>query len=876
MKNDNLGRKIYAEKIAEEIVEHYDLEKSKLLAGKKKERENIVFAVSGKWGEGKTDLLNRLEPILEKKGFKVIWFNPWQYSQEDISLKRAFLKAVQRKINPEFDLSDLYYDRTRTIIDWKNIKWFNYFKLILSWVFTIGFLLPLIFDYSLTLWWQSIFSFLNLVWGSGIAAVVLTVFLMPLLIQAITISSRSAQVKTAEEFEDKFNELLKGKEKIVIFIDDLDRCTPDTVKVVLDSLRTFFCHSKCAYVITGDHTVIERYAGEEIDKKREFTQLKRLQEGRRFLKKIFDVYWRLPLATPRQFGDFVNDEIKILKLSFSETSQSSSLKSFLTDDSLFERNPRHVKRFITKLRFAIKGVDLQKKELEQRQNDDQKDSKDALEDILANPNLLAKVLLIEEFFYPIYEELILHPEEFVNHEKLLRGGKSPSELKVKEKNVSKLLDDKEQDLERLERYALLVKKVPQFTDQNNTTLHEVASYFLFSGSTGLPSIFGPDDSNFEQDLKAGQFADKIGPQLEVSKKEKKENFANKALEIFDQGNDQEKVNIVSDSLKLASRIDEWASKLSQWKQKLFSLPEDKQNALSKEFWVAVLQKSPTLLTEVKKEKPAYMELLWPVLESIDEKVIHKDAKVNLENLLKEFIEPSSLNLKGVKIYLDRFGSKNLEEEIRTKLVDPTTCRTYFEYLQKINDSESKIAKIVLEKLKSFIENFDHIDWTVSNRDFLKSVSLFDNVKTKTVLWSKDPKQLIKVASLRDVLELADKEKNGIKNQVLELTRKSADLQFFEDGNVQAILDKESKVKIFGKLKEILENVNESLEKRKKSASLLNKSSSIWNSLELNNIYEFLKDIKKLKIGKIADLKDKPKEILDSWGYNETDKEDEKK
>ena len=115
MTNDTLKRKIYADKIAEELASHYC---SKQESG---HGDNIVFAISGKWGEGKTELLNLLEPKLVERGFTVIRFNPWKYSHEDISLKRSFLRVVKEKINSEVDLSDLYYDRSKTVIDWKSV-----------------------------------------------------------------------------------------------------------------------------------------------------------------------------------------------------------------------------------------------------------------------------------------------------------------------------------------------------------------------------------------------------------------------------------------------------------------------------------------------------------------------------------------------------------------------------------------------------------------------------------------------------------------------------------------------------------------------------------------------------------------------------------
>ncbi len=108
-----------------------------------------------------------------------------------------------------------------------------------------------------------------------------------------------------------------------------------------------------------------------------------------------------------------------------------------------------------------------------------------------------------------------------------------------------------------------------------------------------------------------------------------------------------------------------------------------------------------------------------------------------------------------------------------------------------------------------------------------------------------------------------------------MIHKSADLQFIEDTNIQALLDKEAKIKIFEQLASILGDGNESLEKRKKSATLLDKNNSLWGGLDINDVYNSLKQIKKLKLGRVTDLKDSPKTILDVWGYNDTDKKDEK-
>lgn len=869
MTNDTLKRKIYADKIAEELDGHY---RSKKESG---HGDNIVFAISGKWGEGKTELLNLLEPKLSGKGFTVIRFNPWQYSHEDISLKRSFLRVVKEKIHAEVDLSDLYYDRSKTVIDWKSVV-SPLLKTILVGAFVVLILFPVLLGYPINSWWNDVAKALKSFWGSGISGVILTALIIPLLIKTIVVSSRAAQVTTAEEFEDKFQELLNGKSKLVIFIDDLDRCTSKTVKTVLDSLRTFFCHPECSYVITGDHTVIERYAAEELNpKKDEFTG-KDIEEGRRFLKKLFDVYWRLPLATPKVFKEFLTDELKKSGITLTDV-QDKNIKNFLLDDGFFERNPRHVKRFITALRFALESVKAQFEELSQGSNDDEdvKDQKKSLQEIVDNPDLLAKILLIQEKLYVVYEKLILYPAEIVNHEKLLRGGGKPEELAIDGKTILELL---EKDGEALKNYTSLINLEPQFTDTYNSTIYDPTNFLAFSGATGLPSLKGPDEANFPQYIKAGQLVERLGSNLEAVPKEKRERFAQRALQIFDESTttEQEKLNVISESLKEAALLDEWASKLEQWKQKLFVLPAAQQNTLSKDFWTAVLQKSPNLLSKTKTEKPQYFELLWPVLELLEETKLHPDTKSELEKLLKDSIGAQPLNLKGVKIYLDRFGSNVLEEELKAKLIDPQTVRLYFEHCQTLNDPDGKIAKIVLLKIKSFIEDFANIDWVVQNHDFLKSINLFSNVKNKLAQWSKDQKQILKIASVKDALELTEQEKNIVKDQAVELIHKSADLQFIEDSNIQAILDKEAKKKIFESLVAILADKDESLEKRKKATALLNKNNILWNGMDSNDVYAFLKQTNKLKLGKVADLKDSPKTIVDSWGYNDTDKKSDEK
>ena len=135
-----------------------------------------------------------------------------------------------------------------------------------------------------------------------------------------------------------------------------------------------------------------------------------------------------------------------------------------------------------------------------------------------------------------------------------------------------------------------------------------------------------------------------------------------------------------------------------------------------------------------------------------------------------------------------------------------------------------------------MEKFEHLDWIIANKDFLKNLGLFEYIASSIKKWLEDSKQLSKIADNEDSLEIADDIKSEIANNAIKLINKTSDLQFIENVNVQSFLSKEDKKNIFDKFKNIFADSDESLEKRKDVARLLLKSNAIWNEIEVNDIY----------------------------------------
>ena len=251
----------------------------------KDKNASFIFGLSGKWGEGKTTFLKSLQKELEKAGFKIVWINPWKFGDDKISFLRNFLKeisAISKKsfwskfrdlINNRDDLRELYYDTSLKGVHWG--------------LFTILFLLVVIGTISYLFLLTQADQFFPGLKGelrnplALIAALFVSPFLIPLIGNILTIQRSSKSISTIDQFDQLLSKYLfdlNGK-KIAVFVDDLDRVTPEVARTALDNMRIFFDKPEITFVVTGDHTVLERYIGMQTLPHE--NDAEKLEEGRR-------------------------------------------------------------------------------------------------------------------------------------------------------------------------------------------------------------------------------------------------------------------------------------------------------------------------------------------------------------------------------------------------------------------------------------------------------------------------------------------------------------------------------------------------------------------------------------------------------------------
>lgn len=208
-----------------------------------------------------------------------------------------------------------------------------------------------------------------------------------------------------QEFHKNFEALIEETniKKIIVFIDDLDRCSPDTIIGTLEAIKLFLFTKKTAFVIGADERLI-KYAV-----KRRFPEVpgENLEVGRDYLEKLIQYPIRIPPLNKIELTTYVNllfsqlysinaeefeknrDKVMQAKISkgFNFTLDQSNISDFFTpgniefDDAItlcsqiipvlntgLNGNPRQAKRFLNTMLIRIsmasaKGIELKKRTL---------------------------------------------------------------------------------------------------------------------------------------------------------------------------------------------------------------------------------------------------------------------------------------------------------------------------------------------------------------------------------------------------------------------------------------------------------------------------------------------------------------------------------
>jgi hypothetical protein len=172
---------------------------------------------------------------------------------------------------------------------------------------------------------------------------------------------QSLYVAAFLELERAFSELsASGVTRIVVFVDDLDRCLPGNALDMLESMKLFFDLPGFVFVVGLDEDVVERAIRAKfshLDDRSDATDVNGSESaamavsqrlGREYVKKIFQLPYSLPAMMPQQLNQLLESmysEVALDDIQLKDLRRR--VRPYLQYVAVEGRvNPREVKRFI--------------------------------------------------------------------------------------------------------------------------------------------------------------------------------------------------------------------------------------------------------------------------------------------------------------------------------------------------------------------------------------------------------------------------------------------------------------------------------------------------------------------------------------------------
>jgi hypothetical protein len=280
----------------------------------------LSIAINGKWGSGKSSLMKTIQKKIEnpsnnpsRRKVKTVWFNAWKYSQTD-----SLLASLIREIFDEMGRQNFL---TRKGFFPK----LNYYILkihgkvdTIQQLSDLASLLTLGLGPDLKKWQKEPVYEKHLPFYDNFKKYI------DLVLQFFV-------VKNVDGHYDD------SKGVLVIFIDDLDRCSPQSVATILESINLFFDQDGCIFVFGLDANIISKAIRSHYEKYDGFS-------GENYIKKLIQLQFNLPEICVEDCKEFIEKELIA----------EEPLKKY-TDLIIIgsANNPRQIKQFVNSIKFTL-------------------------------------------------------------------------------------------------------------------------------------------------------------------------------------------------------------------------------------------------------------------------------------------------------------------------------------------------------------------------------------------------------------------------------------------------------------------------------------------------------------------------------------------
>lgn len=274
----------------------------------------ITIGVFGDWGSGKSSILKIIQSEIDKEENRdslCIYFNGWTFEGYDdakAALLNSILKQLEKSKKLSAEVKDTVKEKAKKL--WKSIDWMRGAGLALKNValpaisayFTGGlslipFMAQKVSDFGL----DSPENFIKKINSDDGKE-----FFKKLIKED---EKKNDKINQVAEFRKDFEDLLNATKfkRLIVIIDDLDRCTPDRIIENLEAIKLFLNVPKTAFIIGADPRIV-KHAIEHKYKKS--TEIK--DNNNRIISDYLEKLIQLPYSLPKLSESEVETYISLL------------------------------------------------------------------------------------------------------------------------------------------------------------------------------------------------------------------------------------------------------------------------------------------------------------------------------------------------------------------------------------------------------------------------------------------------------------------------------------------------------------------------------------------------------------------------------------
>lgn len=312
----------------------------------------ITIGIDAPWGMGKTTLMRFIQQEL-KDTFYTVWFNAWTFDKEE-SLWSALiletLEQIRNKFNP-LQRFIFWFKLNRRRFDW-NKFWGTLVKNVFSFLI-LAFLVYTVILVVLGIFWPKVtlddIKNKVLAYPAKIGFLATFAFLYKFFKEVRELlagpfklnvdgflknPNYGEHVGFLNQLKEDFEILLElitdeGKKPLLVFVDDLDRCTPPNPAIIFEAINLILGAEHCVFIIGMDSQAvagsIEAKYEDLVDHFEDSENQGGLSLGHRFIEKIVQINFKIPKSEDQSIQKFVEHNLGVQNKEDSVTKEEQIL-----------------------------------------------------------------------------------------------------------------------------------------------------------------------------------------------------------------------------------------------------------------------------------------------------------------------------------------------------------------------------------------------------------------------------------------------------------------------------------------------------------------------------------------------------------------------